>query len=872
MAAGAAATLTFSGVVAALSGPLPAGAVVNNPPNNPTAPAISYEADCTSSLEAGQVAPFVTTLTGNTTVDSGAPTGTKFGFTGDSGVTIVGGFVAAIYARGLGTPNLGLKWNISLGSPDSTATGSYAYASPTVSEPDGGVRVPQVTWTSGSTTLTAPAGFWQGAQVGDAVSDNPGSGIPATATLTAVPADESTGTTVTISQPTTTTQAAPGVFVGLGKTTVFSAPITTGNVFTTAGVLNGKASVGMTSATRYLVTAGIQVGFGGAPGNGPSNCLLTGYDGATPTPNPGPGQTGGVNPPLDTIPVLPAGSVTPLVSVSPDLVFPSAAYVNLNGAAPGAPTGVTASANLHHGIVSFTPPANDGGSPITGYTVTAIDLTTPCGGACPTGTGTASPIHVPDTGQLTTGDTYQFTVVASNSVSSGPPSARSNPVTTGAPAAPEPPTIGTATPGDASAHVAFSPPASTGTAPVSVYTVTATDVTNPAHGGQTATGAASPVTVPGLTNGDTYTFTVTATNSVGVGAPSAASNQVTPKAPTAPGAPTGASAHAGDAAATVSWTAPASDGGSPITGYRVTSSPDGRTCTTGGATSCTVTGLSNGITYTFAVVAINAVGAGPSATTGPVTPNSPAATQGGYWIVTTDGGVFSHGPASPHGSASSILLTHPIVGAATVPDGKGYWLVASDGGIFAYGSAHFYGSMGGKPLNEPIVGMASTPDGKGYWEVASDGGIFSFGDAAFEGSTGGMHLNQPIVGMATAPGGGGYWLVASDGGIFAFGTAQFHGSLGAIHLNAPIVGATAAPDGQGYWMVASDGGVFAFGTAGFKGSAAGSIGGFTAVGIAASAGGYVVLASNGGVFTYGTPFYGSQAGTPLNAPVVAITG
>jgi hypothetical protein len=41
------------------------------------------------------------------------------------------------------------------------------------------------------------------------------------------------------------------------------------------------------------------------------------------------------------------------------------------------------------------------------------------------------------------------------------------------------------------------------------------------------------------------------------------------------------------------------------------------------------------------------------------------------------------------------------------PDGKGYYLVASDGGIFSFGDAAFFGSIGGKPLNQPIVGMAS---------------------------------------------------------------------------------------------------------------------------------------------------------------------
>jgi 5'-nucleotidase len=60
---------------------------------------------------------------------------------------------------------------------------------------------------------------------------------------------------------------------------------------------------------------------------------------------------------------------------------------------------------------------------------------------------------------------------------------------------------------------------------------TAADLTNPANGGQTATGSASPITVTGLTNGDSYTFTVTATNAQGTGPASTASNAVTPVVP-----------------------------------------------------------------------------------------------------------------------------------------------------------------------------------------------------------------------------------------------------------------------------------------------------------------------------------------------------
>ena len=190
----------------------------------------------------------------------------------------------------------------------------------------------------------------------------------------------------------------------------------------------------------------------------------------------------------------------------------------------------------------------------------------------------------------------------------------------------------------------------------------------------------------------------------------------------------------------------------------------------------------------------------------------------GYWMVATDGGMFSFGDAAFLGSTGDIRLNSPIVGMAKTVTGKGYWLVAADGGIFAFGDAGFFGSTGAIRLNQPIVGMAATGTGKGYWLVARDGGIFAFGDAAFLGSTGGTRLNSPIVTITPTPTSDGYWLVAADGGIFAFGDAGFFGSTGDIKLNKPIVGMASTCFGTGYWMVASDGGIFAFGNAPFLGS------------------------------------------------------
>ena len=95
-----------------------------------------------------------------------------------------------------------------------------------------------------------------------------------------------------------------------------------------------------------------------------------------------------------------------------------------------------------------------------------------------------------------------------------------------------------------------------------------------------------------------------------------------------------------------------------------------------------------------------------------------------YAVSGTDSDTM--GDTGTWGLALTIALPLPAVTQIS-----GYWLVASDGGIFSYGDAAFFGSTGAMTLNKPIVGMAATPDGKGYWLVASDGGIFSYGDAAF---------------------------------------------------------------------------------------------------------------------------------------------
>ena len=275
---------------------------------------------------------------------------------------------------------------------------------------------------------------------------------------------------------------------------------------------------------------------------------------------------------------------------------------------PDPPTIGTATAGNAQAVLTFTAPVSNGGSAITGYTVTSNPGNI-------TGNGTASPITL--TG-LTNGTAYTFTVTATNAIGTSVVSSASNSVTPVAPlTVPGAPTTVAASAGNAQATITFTAPVSNGGSAITGYTVTSIP------GGLTGNGTSSPITLTGLTNGTAYTFTVTATNAIGTSVVSSASNSVTPVAPlTVPGAPTTVAASAGNAQATITFTAPVSNGGSAITGYTVASIPGGLTGN-GTSSPITVTGLTNGTAYTFTVTATNAIGTGvASSASNSVTPST----------------------------------------------------------------------------------------------------------------------------------------------------------------------------------------------------------------------------------------------------------
>jgi hypothetical protein len=275
---------------------------------------------------------------------------------------------------------------------------------------------------------------------------------------------------------------------------------------------------------------------------------------------------------------------------------------------------------------------------------------------------------------------------------------------------------------DGQASVAFSD--GTGGGLVIDYTVTPSPATSPS----TFTGSSSPITVTGLQSSQQYTYTLQARNNFGTSLLSTASAGVT--ATTAPAAPTIDSVTGGNAQASVAFSANAT-GGSAITEFTVTSSPDGLTAS-GASSPLTVTGLTNDTAYTFTVTATNDNGtSAASAASNSVTPIDGITVE--YLVVAGGGGGggASDNGGTPGGGGGAGGFRTSIGGSAlTLIASTNYQVTVGAGG-----SAGGSRSSGVNGSNSVFSTITSTGGGRGSGQASTPNSGGSGGGAC--GGTGG---------------------------------------------------------------------------------------------------------------------------------------
>ena len=273
-------------------------------------------------------------------------------------------------------------------------------------------------------------------------------------------------------------------------------------------------------------------------------------------------------------------------------------------AAPSAPTSLSATAGNGQASIAFTTPSSTGGASIINYkysidgvTYTALSPAT-----------TSSPITISG---LANGTAYTITLRAVNSAGE---SIASSGVTVTPATVPSAPTSLVATAGNGQGSIAFTAPLSNGGFAISNYKYSTDGTTyialNPAT-------TSSPITISGLTNGTSYTVRLKAVSAFG---DSIASSPVSFTPATSPGAPTiGTATATGSNSASIAFIAPVLNGGSPITGYTVISSPGGASGS-GSSSPISISGLAPNTSYTFTVVATNAAGSSlASSSSSPIT-------------------------------------------------------------------------------------------------------------------------------------------------------------------------------------------------------------------------------------------------------------
>ena len=401
---------------------------------------------------------------------------------------------------------------------------------------------------------------------------------------------------------------------------------------------------------------------------------------------------------------------------------PSLVYVAtpIRVTAPSAPPSFSGFLSGTSAYMSWGTPLASGGSPITGYEVWR---STDAGATWAIATTTSNYIRSARVDGLLPGVSNSFRIVARNAVGSSTPSLTLT-LTVTATGVPTPPSSVSATANFTTVNVSWSGARTTSTA-ITDYVVEYT-----VNGGNTwtvypeAISAATTATLTNMTPNVLMYVRVRSVNSYGVSAPSGSVSVMPRLQPTAPDAPTNAAAVAGDARASVRWSAPINNGGAAITSYTATAQPGGATCSVAivanTSLSCVVSGLSNGTEYTFTVTATNSVGTSVASAASnaviPVAVNVPIATARSWGLDRVD--------------QRSLPLDGLIARAGT---GMGVNVYVIDTGVYA-SNTEFAGRV--------VAGYTAISDGRGTTDCHGHGSHVA---GTIAGSTFGFANQASIV-------------------------------------------------------------------------------------------------------------------------------
>ena len=274
---------------------------------------------------------------------------------------------------------------------------------------------------------------------------------------------------------------------------------------------------------------------------------------------------------------------------------------------PLAPTIDSATPGDTQVVLTWSAPIDDGGASIIGYKV--YRGTAPGGEELLVTTGN---VLIYTDISLANGQTYYYKISAVNSAGEGGQSNELSAEPTGPPTAPQ---DLQAIPGDFFINLTWQAPSADGGSAIADYLVYR-GTTSGAEMFLASAGLNLWFNDTGLTNGQTYYYMVRAENAQGIGPNSTEASATPSPTVTVPSAPRNLRATPGISQVNLEWSAPANNGGAPITNYSVYrgTSLGGETLLTtlGNVLTYTDTGLTNGQTYWFKVSAVNYIGEGTS--------------------------------------------------------------------------------------------------------------------------------------------------------------------------------------------------------------------------------------------------------------------